>query len=199
MDMVADTAGLVEFLGIGPCRIVGYSLGAVIVQELLLARPELVRQAVLMATRGRSDVLGGAFSAAELELLDSGVKLPERYEALVRVVLGFSPRTLDDQQTAQDWLDIFAMSPPSSSMSRAQLAADMIPDRLASYRDIRTDCLVLGFADDLMARPNLSREVAEHIPGSTYREIPGCGHYGFVEEPEKVNSAIIEFFRKART
>ncbi|KOG89392.1 alpha/beta hydrolase, partial [Streptomyces varsoviensis] len=52
-DMVADTAGLIEALGLGPARVVGTSLGGYIAQELALARPELVRQAVLMATRGR--------------------------------------------------------------------------------------------------------------------------------------------------
>src|SRR5713226_8439741 len=50
-DMIADTVGLIEYLGIGPCRIVGLSLGGIITQEVLVARPDLVKQAVLMATR----------------------------------------------------------------------------------------------------------------------------------------------------
>ncbi|NEB67029.1 alpha/beta hydrolase, partial [Streptomyces fulvissimus] len=48
-DMVADTAGLIEHLGLGPCRVVGTSLGAHVAQELCLARPELVSQVVLLA------------------------------------------------------------------------------------------------------------------------------------------------------
>src|SRR5688572_22810475 len=51
--MADDAAALIEHLGIGPCRVAGYSLGALIAQELALARPELVRSAVLMATMGR--------------------------------------------------------------------------------------------------------------------------------------------------
>jgi len=35
-DMVADTAALVEHLGIGPCLFVGTSMGAQIVQDLAL-------------------------------------------------------------------------------------------------------------------------------------------------------------------
>ncbi|GAA3353906.1 hypothetical protein GCM10017744_009340 [Streptomyces antimycoticus] len=50
-DMVGDVAGLIEHLGIGPCRVVGTSLGAFITQELALSRPDLVRRAVLIATR----------------------------------------------------------------------------------------------------------------------------------------------------
>ncbi|WP_316764961.1 alpha/beta fold hydrolase [Streptomyces herbicida] len=197
-DMVADTAGLVEFLGAGPCRVVGFSMGAILVQELLLVRPDLVRQAVLMATRGRSDTLSRAMTEAELEVLDSKAGLPPRYEALVRVMQGFSPRTLRDEATVRDWLDIFEMSPLSSSVSRSQLEIDILPDRLSSYRNIGADCMVLAFADDLLTPPHLCREVADSIPGSTYREIPGCGHYGFIERPAEVNSALAEFFRGIR-
>jgi pimeloyl-ACP methyl ester carboxylesterase len=70
----------------------------------------------------------------------------------------------------------------------------MIPDRLRAYREINCPCLVVGFQDDLTVRPQLSREVAKSIPGAGYIEIPGCGHYGYLEKPAAVNSAIIDFF-----
>src|ERR1700753_1308708 len=47
-NMVADTAALIESIGVGPVRIVAVSMGSFIAQELLLTRPELVSQAVLM-------------------------------------------------------------------------------------------------------------------------------------------------------
>ena len=40
--MADDAAALIEHLDLGPCRVAGYSLGALIAQELALARPELV-------------------------------------------------------------------------------------------------------------------------------------------------------------
>src|SRR5215472_14153448 len=54
-DLAADTAGLISELGIGPCPVVGASLGALVTQELTLARPDLVLAAVLLATRARVD------------------------------------------------------------------------------------------------------------------------------------------------
>ncbi|MFC5754127.1 alpha/beta fold hydrolase [Actinomadura rugatobispora] len=194
-DMVADTIGLIEHLRPSPCRLVGFSMGAIIAQELLTTRSDLVSQAVLMATRGRTDALSAAASHAELELLDSGVKLPPRYEAVVNVVRGFSRRTLNDERLVRDWLDIFEMSPISTMLSRSQLSIDTIPNRLERYRTIESACLVMGFTDDLMAPPHLAREVADHIPGGTYREIAHCGHYGQLEQPEAVNAAILDFFR----
>lgn len=193
-DMVADTAALIEHLQIEQCRIVGFSLGAMIVQELLVARPKLVRQAVLMATRGRSDALAFAMTAAEIELADSGIKLPPRYAAVMQAMQSLSPRTLNDEGKLRDWLDIFEISPVSLSEVRGQLGLERIPDRLAKYGEIECPCLVIGFQDDLIVRPELCRELAASIPGGKYEEISGCGHYGYLEEPEAVNSAIIGFF-----
>jgi pimeloyl-ACP methyl ester carboxylesterase len=193
-DMVADTAALIEFLQIAPCRIVGFSMGAIITQEVLVARPDLVKQAVLMATRGRTDPLGAAMAAAELALFDSGLKLPPQYEAYVRVLQGFSRRTLANGQLLRDWLEVFELSPVYASLSRSQLEVDVTGNRLEDYRRITARCLVMGFEDDLITPPYLGREVAERLPRCGYKEITGCGHYGFLEEPAEVNSAIIEFF-----
>jgi pimeloyl-ACP methyl ester carboxylesterase len=194
-DMVGDIAGLIEFLGTGPCRVVGFSLGAILTQELLLARPDLAGQAVLMATRGRTDALGAAMAAGELELFDQGIKMPARYEAYMRVIQGFSRRTLSNEELVRDWIQVFELSPSFSLLSRAQLVADITENRLNAYRAIKTPCLVLGFADDIIIPPYLGLEVADHIPGSRYMEIAGCGHYGYLEEPAAVNAAILDFFR----
>ncbi|MDN3358647.1 alpha/beta hydrolase [Actinomadura sp. DC4] len=195
-DMVADTAGLIEHLGIGPCRIVGFSLGAMVVQELLLARPDLVRRAVLMATRGRSDALAVAMSDAEIEMCASGIKPPPRYTAFTHAMQSLSPRTLADEQRLRDWLDILELSAIDLSSVPGQLGLERIPDRLTAYGEIRCPCLVIGFADDLIVRPELCRELAGAIPGGRYQEIAGCGHYGYLEEPDAVNAAVIGFLRE---
>jgi pimeloyl-ACP methyl ester carboxylesterase len=196
-DMAADIAGLIQKLGIGSCRIVGFSLGGMIVQELLLAYPELITQAVLIATRGRTDVLRAAISAADSDLLDSGVILPSRYAAVVHAMQFLSPRTHRNDQRIRDWLDIFELSLSDRSVNRAQLDIDLVGNRLEEYRKIKAACLVVGFQDDLIAPPYLGREVAEHIPDCRYEELTGCGHYGYLEEPGTFNSMVIDFFREA--
>jgi pimeloyl-ACP methyl ester carboxylesterase len=198
-DMVADIVGLAEHLGLGPCNFVGSSMGAILVQELLVARPEVAKRAVLMSPRGRMDAMSRAMSAAEIELFESGIKLPPRYEAYFHVVRGFSPRTLESEDVARDWLDIFKVSPVSTFLSRSQLEIDVIPGgRMESYRRIKCPCLIMAFADDAIVPPYLCREVADIIPGSSYMEIAECGHYGYLERPAEVNNAIIDFFQDRR-
>jgi pimeloyl-ACP methyl ester carboxylesterase len=196
-DMADDVAGLIERLGIAPCRIVGFSLGGMIVLELLLAHPDLVTQAVLMATRGRTDALGGALSAAESDLLDSGIVLPPRYAACIRALQNLSRRVLNDEQQIRDWLDVLELSPPDPSILSAQRGLDNIGNRLEEYRKVRAQCMVIGFGDDLMVPPRLCREVAEHIPDCIYEEVAGCGHYGYLEDADSVNALITRFFRTA--
>jgi pimeloyl-ACP methyl ester carboxylesterase len=193
--MVADTAALIETLDAGPARIVAVSMGAFVAQELMLARPELVGSAVLMATRGRHDRFRGFFHDAENKLADSGVQLPPEYEAKIRLVENFSPTTLNDDATVDQWIAMFTMW-PTKLTSGLRCQNDVGPDgnRLAAYRAIQQPVLVIGFADDVVTPPHLGREVADALPNGRYLQIPDAGHLGFIERPEAVNAAALEFF-----
>ena len=198
-DLVADTAAVIERVAAGPCRLIGSSMGAQIVQELLVARPELGRQAVLMASRARPDALSLAVAAAERSLYDSGAALPAEYDAINRALRNLSPATLRDDVAVRDWLDVFEFSAAdlTDPGRRAQLDVVLATDRRAAYGRIGVPALVLSFADDLVAPPARGRELAATIPGALYVEIADAGHYGYLEQPEAVNAAILTFFAGA--
>ncbi|MBV9089935.1 MAG: alpha/beta hydrolase [Mycobacteriaceae bacterium] len=193
--MVADTAALIEALGAAPVRIVAVSMGSYIAQELMLSRPDLVTQAVLMATRGRHDRTREFFREADRDLAGWGIRLPPGYDAKVRLLESFSPRTLDNDRVVSDWIAMFRMWPvkPTPGL-RCQV--DVAPDgnRLPAYRGITAPVLVIGFADDVIIPAHLGREVANILPNGRYLEIPDTGHLGFVERPDVVNAAVLKFF-----
>jgi pimeloyl-ACP methyl ester carboxylesterase len=195
-DLVADTAGLIEALGAGPCRLVGTSLGALVAIELAVSRPELVSCCVLMAVRARSDAVRRAVSAGEKSLAGSGIQLPASYEAMVGVLQMFSPATLNDDALVSAWLEIYEMSAARRAAASGQDAIDLTSDRRDRLRAVPVPCRVIGFSDDLMCPPHLCAEVAEDIPDCDYVEIGSCGHLGYLECPDEVNSAIIEFLGK---
>jgi pimeloyl-ACP methyl ester carboxylesterase len=193
--MVADTAALIEKLDLAPVRILAVSMGAFIAQELMVARPELVSAAVLMATRGRHDRTRDFFRAAELELAESGVALPAAYDAKVRLLESFSPKTLNDDLAARDWIDMFTMWPTKPTPGlKSQLGIAPEGNRLTAYRSITAPALVIGFQDDVVLPAHLGREVADALPNGRYLEIPGTGHLGFIERPQVVNVAALNFF-----
>ena len=193
--MVADTAALIEKLDAAPVRIVGVSMGSFIAQELMVARPELVSAAVLMATRGRHDRTRDFFRNAELELADSGTELPAVYDAKMRLLESFSPKTLNDDLAVRDWIEMFTMWPTKSTPGlKTQLRIAPEGNRLPAYRSITAATLVIGFRDDVVLPAHLGREVADAIPNGRYLEIPDTGHLGFLEAPQAVNTAALEFF-----
>jgi pimeloyl-ACP methyl ester carboxylesterase len=194
-QMVADTAALIEKLDAAPVRIVAVSMGAYIAQELMVVRPELVRQAVLMATRGRQDRTREFFRTAEWELASSRVRLPPNYDAKIRLLESFSPKTLNDDVKVHDWIDMFSMWPTKQTPGlQTQIAIAPADNRLPAYRSITASVLVIGFADDVVMPPHLGKEVADAIPNGSYLEIPDTGHLGFIEAPEAVNAAALKFF-----
>jgi pimeloyl-ACP methyl ester carboxylesterase len=169
-------------------------MGAFIAQELMLARPALVRSAVLMATRGRHDRARDFFYSAEVKLAESGVELPAEYEAKVRLLESFSPKTLSDDAAIKDWIAMFTMWPVKNTPGlRCQLDVAPLTNRLPAYANITQPVLVIGFGDDVVTPAHLSREVADAIPGARYLEIPDAGHLGFIEKPDQVNKAACEF------
>ncbi|CAM4423118.1 Putative non-heme bromoperoxidase BpoC [Mycobacterium basiliense] len=193
--MIDDTAALIESLDIAPVRIVGVSMGSFIAQELMLARPELVRAAALMATRGRLDRARQFFHDAEAELYDSGAQLPPTYDVKDRLLENFSRKTLNDDAAIADWIAMFSMWPIKQTPGlRCQLDISPQTSRLSAYRSIAAPVLVIGFSDDIVTPPYLGREVADALPNGRFLQIPDTGHLGFFERPDSVNAAVLKFF-----
>jgi pimeloyl-ACP methyl ester carboxylesterase len=193
--MVADTAELIEQLGLAPTNIVAASMGAFVAQELMLARPELVKRAALMGSYGRVDRTREFFRQAERELAESGIQLPTAYHAKVRLLESFSPNTLDDDRAVAEWIDMFTLFPSQPTAGvRRQLEIAPHDSRLPAYRSITARVLVIGFANDLVTPPHLGKEVADAMPNGRFVRIAHTGHLGFLERPEAVNAAILQFF-----
>jgi pimeloyl-ACP methyl ester carboxylesterase len=194
-DLVADTKGLIEALDAAPCRIVGASMGAQIAQELAINWPHLVRCAVLIATKSRSDVARAAMAEADKAILGSDIALPPDYLAATAVFQMLSPATLNNDEAVSLWLETYQLS-GGRDPANGQAWIDTGADRREALREVTVPCRVIAFADDLITPPHLAAEVADAIPDCDFVEIAACGHSGYLERPDEVNSAIIEFLDK---
>lgn len=193
-DLAADAAALIEHLG-GPAHVIGTSLGSRVVQELAITRPELVVKAIMLATTGKPYPIESALNRGQQALHQAGIELPPTYTAAINALLNLSPQTLSDPHKAQEWLDIFEYSAPTTTSPgiRAQTAMDRSRDRLSDLATILAPTLVVGFGDDRITSPTQGIEVAAAIPGARYQQIEHCGHFGYLEKPDAVNALLIAF------
>jgi pimeloyl-ACP methyl ester carboxylesterase len=195
-DMAADAAGLIEALGIGPCRVAGLSLGAFITQELALARPDLVRAAVMMGTLGRQGEKGKALTGSWIEFDRSGIELPKLYDVISQLPWMFSAHKLADDEFLKLYLELSMVGPAWKDPGRIgqHMADHDYDDRLEALAGITVPTMVMTFELDMLTLAPMGREVASVIPGCKLVEIPQVGHAGPLEAPELVNPALIEFF-----
>ena len=193
-DLAADTADLITELGIGPCPVIGASLGAMVTQELALARPDLVLAAVMLATRSRVNFFSRtAARASAARMRDTSATSASETVAHMSLLLGTA--TLANDQAAADWFTILRHAAVRGAGAAAQYEATVIGDRTLALSGISRPCLVVAFSEDRLMPPAFCREVASAIPGCLYVEISETGHMGYLEDPGTVNASILEFLR----
>jgi pimeloyl-ACP methyl ester carboxylesterase len=195
-QMVGDLAAVIETLGLGRAHVAGLSLGAFLTQELALARPDLVRSAVMMGTFGRQSAFLRALMESWVEVDRSGIELPRIADAVAGAFAVFSPGSLADDEAMRAYLDFTVAAPAWANPGRlGQHEADLgYDDRLAALGGITVPCLVVGFEQDLLTTTKLCREVADTIPGCRYVEVAAAAHSGPFERPDEVNRALLDFF-----
>jgi len=66
-------------------------------------------------------------------------------------------------------------------------------DRLNEISSIKQPALVVCGSEDIMTPPKYSQFLAENLQRATLRIIEGAGHMVMVENPFKVNAAILKF------
>ncbi|MGH7856089.1 MAG: alpha/beta fold hydrolase [Candidatus Binatia bacterium] len=197
--IVADFAQLIETLEMGPAHLWGYSQGGMFAQELALARPDLVRSAVLMATIGRK--------AAYMRLLFKFVRhiealrerepdIAEDAQALI-TLLNFPPKTLANDALVE-MITTFARDSAESLFSgdaieRSAAVSEAYENRLEALAGIRVPCLVLAFGSDMNALAAGCQEVADAIPGARYVEIEGAAHSGIGTHGQDVLDTVLKF------
>lgn len=197
-DMVDDVVGLIEHLGGEKVSLVGTSLGARIVTEVALARPDLISRIVALAAHARLEPVQQAMTRGEIALAGYASPLPADYRAAVMALQYLSPTTLRNECRARDWLDMFAFDDGHISAGhKAQLQiSQALEDRRFAYRNISVPMLIIGFADDAAIPPHLSREVANIVASADYVEIADAGHFGYLEKSAEVNRLIIDYLQR---
>jgi|SRR5450756_686101 len=181
-------AALIEEIGPEPAHLIGVSVGGMIAQALVLARPELVRSMTLIATastfpepvraimREHRDVVKRDGMAAVLPTLafwltaETMTQRPHLIDRITKTVLGNDAAVYADMWT---------------------MIADLnIIDRLG---EITCPTLLMVCEGDHNTPPACSAAMAERMQNARLIVLPNGAHIAPLEASDAINAAILDF------
>jgi pimeloyl-ACP methyl ester carboxylesterase len=190
-----DSFRLMDALKITRAHILGFSMGASIAQEMVLAHPDRVDRLILV-----SGTCGG-HEAVRMR--------PETWETLTDK--RGTPAELADRMFSvlfpEDWLashDPWQFCPEVHETTSEENAARQAeaffgwPGSFDRLQRIRCPVLVATGTEDVVIPPDNSRILADRITGAQLTQFPGAGHGLQYQCPEEFAGTVLEFLKTDR-
>jgi proline-specific peptidase len=204
-DYVADVEDLRVHLGEARLDLLGHSHGGVVAMAYAAAHPEGTRRLVALDTLVRwhpeeweglllrhrdepwYEAARTAFLAAEADdIADDGSRRSEVYMPLY-----FSRY---DARARRYVEEVLSKTTPNGDPLRL-FGEDDKWDMRADLARIEAPTLVVTGEHDLVAGPACAEDIASGIRGSRVVLIEDCGHFTFIEQPERVRELVTGFLR----
>lgn len=178
----------------GPAACVGFSLGGVIVLEAALQRPDLVRQAIVVATSSKVGRAAAAFFEERVEQVQSDIE-------------GFRQALASDTdaQLAHNRDDIAGIAARrvaavgegagyiNAARAMIALASAPLTERL---RDIRVPVHIIQGEKDVFCPLKAAEILREAMPQAGYSGIPDAGHLIAVDQPDLLAAEIVKALKQ---
>ena len=179
-------------LGLESPHLVGYSMGGMIAQELVLKHPKRIRSLTLLATFPKPD----DYTKALMESLKAA-KQSLNLEAFSRT-LGlrvFTHRFFNNPDAVKMWIDRVLTNPYPQSVAGFIRQANAIigHDALSRLSEIAVSTHVIVGEEDILTPPRYSKALAEKIPGAKLTTITECGHAVPAEKAAEFNRVALDF------
>ncbi|NYF79031.1 alpha/beta fold hydrolase [Granulicella arctica] len=182
-EMAEHVHAFLDGLEITTCDVLGFSLGGMIAQQMVLNSPTVFRKIILAGTapRGGTDIM-------HLDKPSLGKYFQDRslrgYEILQKIF--FAP-TDASQQAGKDFVARLAerqvdREPPSGpEVAQAQLAAfrdweQQIGEPFSDLKQIQQPTLIVNGVHDEMIPPFNSYRLIENLPNAVLQIYPDAGH-----------------------
>ncbi|WP_071798400.1 3-oxoadipate enol-lactonase [Natronohydrobacter thiooxidans] len=184
-QLVRDTEGLLDHLGIRECVFVGLSLGGMVAQGLAVKRPDLIRALVLSNTAARIATAGIWQDRARLAR-EGGLAV-----LLDGTLERWFTRDFRESPEVARWREMFLATPLEGWLGGAQAIAGT--DFYTTTAALTLPTLGIAGDRDGSTPPDLVRETIDLIAGSEFALIRKAGHLPHVEQPAHYGEILTRF------
>lgn len=192
-DLAADCAAFIEEVCNPPVIVTGLSMGALVVQELAMSYPHLIRLAIPMGTIAAKTGFAWEWEESEILFAERGGSLPPDLAVIHYAILSYPAEVLGDDVLWQKCRPYVtgAYEQRDPAMLAAQWRACMEYDSRARLPDCQVPMHVIAFSQDLQCPPSRGREVARLAGNGHFHLLEGLGHYSmYGHRPDAVANCI---------
>jgi pimeloyl-ACP methyl ester carboxylesterase len=195
--LAADTAGLLDTLGIQKAIVMGHSMGGFIAQAMALDYPQKVERLILASTNFGGPRHVPVTEEAMKVLRDVSSDPLTRFKN--GLVVSTAPGWAENHpEMIQRWIAWRIANPIEPAAYQSQLAIGLgLLSEAAAFEDklhqINVPTLILFGEEDKVVPPANAALLAENIKSSEVVIFPKAGHFLPIEIPEKAAKAVTTF------
>lgn len=183
-DLAADVLALLDSLGVDGFHVVGLSLGGAVAQWLAVNEPARVQSSALLCTAAKfGEPAGWVERAAAVR--EGGVAAV----ADAVVARWITPARAETEPELVAKLREMVLGTTTEGYAAACDALSGWDNR-ADLGRITCPTLVLAGDEDPSTPPEVLREIADGVPGSTFVTLSPAAHVPTVEIPDRVSEAL---------
>jgi pimeloyl-ACP methyl ester carboxylesterase len=191
--MATDALAFVDALGLKQIDLLGFSIGGMVAQQMVLDRPKLVRHLILAGTgpEGGEGIDIGGLPPSSVLLADASLSHVERQQRLFFAPTQTSQAAGRAFAERKSWRKDDRDPEASPAVAKAQTIAikswgeQKKGERYGRLKEIKQPTLVFNGIDDVMIPTINSYILARHLPDARLVLYPDSGHGALFQYPDQ--------------